>query len=408
MKLLPSILVCFLSVLVHPISKPVHAEPLLSFYKAAVEHFPSLKSFSNMEQSLLNENRALGWQKLLDVDAVTNYSHLSTVNLGRYSSGEFGIVNTFDIFNKKGMDRAINRYKMQKNRSLTDVEKKHIFSMVTEAYFNIIKNSRLLKIHEESLEWIDRNILLVHTGVEKGVFPATEIARWTIEKLNRQNSIQSDTLEIRRSEETLRILTGLATVSPDEIGEIEYTELSEGNILEHSPELPVYEMEKKQVEMEIRKETHDQLPDLQVGNSLVMDHEPDSPGDHYVVSANLNFKLFDGGRRYRILSDRAKIRSIENDRKAEQAMLEDFYRTKIQEMNTRREMLKNLETARDLSSDNLNKLLIGYQKRFVDFTTLFNAFREDVALRENHVDTFIRFNQSYQYLYHLSLGDIYF
>jgi len=380
----------------------------MTLYRAAVLRFPSIESFKYKEQSLRIENKALGWQRILDVDVTSNYSHLSTVNLGKYFNGDLSIFNTFDIFNKKGADRAINRYEIQKNKSLTDVEKKNIFTMITEAYFTFLKNSQLLKMHEENLDWIEKNILLVNTGVGKGVFPATEISRWTIEKLNRQNSIESDKLEISRSEETLRILTGMASVSPEEITQTGYAEVSEEDILKHSPELAVYELEKKQVEMEIRKERRNQLPDLQVGNSLVMDNEPESTGDQYVVSANLNFKLLDGGRRYRILSDRARIKSIENEQKAASALLTDFYRNRLREMNTRKEMLKNLKTAIDLSTDNLNKLLIGYQKRFVDFTTLFNAFRDDITLREDYVNTSIEFNQSYQYLYHLSSGDIYF
>ncbi len=31
-------------------------------------------------------------------------------------------------------------------------------------------------------------------------------------------------------------------------------------------------------------------------------------------------------------------------------------------------------------------MLVGYRKRFIDFTTLFTAFRDDVALRETHAD----------------------
>ena len=405
-RLLP--LICLLVWMVHPCRTYSNAETLMSLYRTAILHFPSIESFKLKEQSLISENKALGWQELLNVDVGMNYSHLSTVDMGKYSNGELGIFNTFDIFNKKGTDRAINRYEMQKNKSLTDMEKKNIFNMITEAYFNVIKNSRLLQIHMESLDWIDRNILLVNTGVERGVFPATEINRWTIEKLNRQNSIRADSMEIDRSRETLRILTGLDSVSPEEITREEYEDVSEEDILDHSPELAVFEMEKKQVEMEIQKEFRDQLPDLQVGNSLVMDNEPGGTGDQYVVSADLNFKLFDGGKRYRILSNRARIRSIENEQKAARTLLSDFYRGKLREMHTRKEMLKNLETARELSADNLNKLVIGYQKRFIDFTMLFNAFRDDITLREDHVNTLIEFNQSYQFLYHLSRGDIYF
>jgi outer membrane protein len=400
-------LLCILYVSLFPVAHCANADSLMSFYRAALQHFPSVESFKNKEQSLQYENKALGWQRLLNMDMTLNYFRLSTTELGKYSNGDLTILNTFDLFNKKGLDRSINRFEIQKNKSLSDAEKKNLFTTITEAYFNLLKNKQLLKMHQESLDWIEKNILLVNKGVEKGLFPSSEISRWTIEKLSRQNSIQSDKLEIAWSEESMKVLTGIDSITPEDYAEADYEELKEEDLLKHSPELIVFDMEKQQVETEISKEYRDKYPDLQVGNSLVMNHEPESTGDQYVVSANLSFKLFDGGRKYRILSDRARIKSIENDQKAALSLLAEFYRNRLREMNTQKDMLKNLQEARDLSTDNLNKLLIGYQKRFVDFTTLFTAFRDDVLLREDYVNIFFGFNQSYQYLYHLSRGDIY-
>lgn len=389
-------------------SNNVYADNLMILYRSAVLNFPSLESFKNKEQSLKYDNKALGWQRLFDVDIVANYYRLSTDNYGKYSNGDLGVFTTFDIFNNKGVDRAINRYEIKKNKSLTDAEKKNIFTIITAAYFDLLKNSQLLKIHGETLNWIEKNILLVNAGVEKGIFPATDISRWTIEQLNYQNSVSSDKLEINRALETLRIITAVDSVSAEDIAPAEYEELSEEDILKNSPELSVYDLEKKQVELEIKKECRNLYPYLQVGNSLVMNNEPGSTGDQYFVSANLNFKLFDGGKRYRILSDKSRIKSIENEQKAARALFTEQYRNKLTEMKTMKDMLKNITTAKDLSAENLDKLLTGYQKRFIDFTTLFNAFRDDIAVRENYIKTNIDFNQNYFYLYHLSHGDIYF
>jgi outer membrane protein len=384
------------------------AETLMPLFRTAIAHFPSIESFRNKEQSIRLENKALGWQRVLDVDLTTNYSHLSTEYLGKYFNGFIGIVNNFDIFNKKSTDRKINLYEGQINKSLSDTEKKNIFILINEAYFSYLKNSRLMEIHKESLDWIDKNIILANSGFEKGILPEVEINRWNIEKINCLNSIESDKLEIARADATLRILTGLDSLKPEDMEITGYTELTEENMLKNSPELVVYEMEKKQTEIEISKERLSRLPDLQIENSLVRDNEPQSTGDQYVISANLNFKLFDGGRIYRIMSDRAKIKSIENEEKAARAILTEIYRNRITEMNTRNEIMTNLKTSVDISAENLGKLLAGYRKKFVDFNTVFSAFREDVTLRENHVNASMDFNQSYQYLYHLSLGDIYF
>ncbi len=399
---------CFFVFMVKLCLTCVYAETLMSLYQTALQHFPTIESFNYIEQSLQNENKGLGWQKLFNIDVASNYSHFSTVDLGKYYNGELSIYNTFDIFNKNGLERAINRYEIQKNKSLTDAEKKNIFTTVNEAYFNIIKYSHLLKIHEESLKWIEDNILLVNQGVENGLFPAMEINRWNIEKLNRQNSVISDKLDVSRSEETLRLLTGLEKVTPELIDHAEYAEVSVENLLENSPELAIFNMEIMQLELEIRKENRSIFPDLEVGNSLVENNEPGSTGDQHVVSANLNFKLFDGGKRYRINANRARIKSMESSQKAARTQFTEFYRNKILEIDTQKDMLKNLESARDLSSDNLNKLVVGYNIRFVNFTTLFDAFRDDVALQEDCETTYAEFNKNYQYLYHLSRGDIYF
>jgi outer membrane protein TolC len=392
--------------LIYPASSGT-AQPLMSLYRASVLHFPAVQSFQYKEQALRNENTALGWQRFVDIDVIANYSRLSTKNLGKYSGGELGLVNNFDIFNKRGLDKAINRYEIRKNRSLTDAEKKSLFNRVTEAYYRFLKYTLLLEIHRENLDQVEKNIHLADTGVEKGAFPATEITRWTIEKFNRQNSIKSDSLEINRAEDILRALTGLTEFTLADTTGMEYVEITEGELLAHSPELTVFDLEKKQAELEIRKEYRDQFPDLQVGNSLVMNHEPESPGDYYMVSANLNFKLFDGGRKYRINAIHSRILSIESDRAAAEALLTADYRSMLKETQTRKAMLINLESMRRLSSENLNKLVAGYQKRYIDFNTLYTAYRENLILREDYVNSYIEYNQSYQYLYHLSRGDIY-
>ena len=248
----PSLLLplCLLYLLANSMPSPVQAETLMSLYQTALQHFPSLEAYRYKEKSLESEKTGLAWQKFLNLDAATNYYHFSTVDLGRYTSEDLSISNTVDIFNKKGLDRTIIRYEIEKNRSLTDMEKKNIFSTVTENYFNVLRYDRLLRIHQENLDWLGKNITLVSTGVENGIFPATDLNRWTIEKLICRNSIQSDKLGLGRSEESLRTLTGLDSIVPDDIEQPGPEALSEEDILRHSPELMVFELEKKQLEQE--------------------------------------------------------------------------------------------------------------------------------------------------------------
>lgn len=385
----------------------VYADDLMSIYKASIANFPSVESFKFRKQSLEYDIKALNHEKIFNLDGLSNLSRLHTIELGNYTSGNLDLVNTFDLFNKKGIDTELNKNGIQMNYLLTNVEKKNIFTKVTEAYFNLYKNQKLLKIHEESLEWINKNVSLVTTGVEKGVFPATDLSRWTIEKLNQLNFIQNDKLEMSKSEETLKILSGLEILHVDEIAEMDSIGLNEGEFLKNTPEVHVFDLEQQQRRLEIKRENRSRYPDLQLGNSLILNHEPYSTGNQDVVLGNLSFKLFDGGRKYRIQSSLIMIKSIESDKNTAEKLLIEYFRNKMHEINAQKEMVKNLSTSKHISADNLEKLLIGYQKRFIDFTTFLNSFKEDIVIKENYINLFATFNQNYQYLYHLSKGDIY-
>ncbi|MCE5272816.1 TolC family protein [bacterium] len=379
----------------------------MDLYRDALAHYPSIRAMEFQEKALRSEKTGLAWQKYLNLDGAVDYFHFSTRDLGRYTSGDIGLFNTIDLFNKKGLERTGLGYEIQKNRSLTRIQKKDIFSQLAEAYYGVLYHSRLLQVHTASLALIERNILLASQGVDKGVFPATEISRWTVEKLNCQNSVRSDSLGLNNAIRALRTLTGLDSVAVDSLDTAGPPAVSETDLLARSPELAVLELERKQALLEVSRESRDHLPDLQVGNSLVRNREPGSTGDQYMVSASLLFKLFDGGRRYRISAARARAEAAAEQERAARAELADFYSSRLQEIETRREMLTNLETATQLSDNTLGKLLEGYRRRFVDFNTVFNAFRDDVALRENYESTRFEYEKLGQLLNHLSAGDIF-
>jgi len=55
-------------------------------------------------------------------------------------------------------------------------------------------------------------------------------------------------------EETLRILTGLESIEPEDSTLTEYTDIPIEDLLTHSPEPAGFNLGKKQLEMEIQKE----------------------------------------------------------------------------------------------------------------------------------------------------------
>lgn len=403
-------LACIISLLIS--SNIVYAESGIDFYRAFIEGFPSVQSYSLKSQALIFENQSLGRSRFFNPTATTLYSNYQTQREGVFSVSDFSVANTIDLFNKIGIDREKNKLEIRRNLLLTRTERRVIFTRILTAYYNVVKNKYLLRIHEGNLAWIDKNILLVKTGIKGGIFPQTELYRWNIERLNQINLIEADKLEIIRAEEILRLHTGFDKIITEDIDinklkSMACSELSELDFIKNSPEIETLNIDQKQIELEIKRENRDLFPDLLISDTFELNGDPTANGNQNIASASLNFKLPNGGRGVRIKAAKNRIQSIELDKEAQIITLKNDFRGRIMEINTQRNILCNLENAVSISKQNLNKLLIGYQKRFVDYTTLVNTVRDQQALQENYINTLTMLDQNYEYLYHLSKGDIY-
>lgn len=403
---------CLISLLIILNSKNAYADSAIDFYRSFIQGYPSVQSYSLKSQALEFENQNLNQKRFLNPTATTLYSNYQTQFSGNFSITAFSVANTIDVFNKTGIDKQKNKLEIKRNILLTKMEKKDIFSTILNAYANVVKNKYLLRIHESNLILMDKNILFIKKGIDTGIFPDTELARWNIERLNQINLIESDKLEIIKAEETLRLHSGVEGIITNDIDtgklkNIQLSDISEPDFIKNSPEIETLNIDQKQLELDIKKENRDLLPDLQISDSYELNKDPSGNGNQNIAVAALNFILPNGGRETRIKSDKNKIGGIELDKEAQIILLKNTFRGKIMEMCTEKNILSNLEIAVNISEENLNKLFISYKKRFIDYSTLVDAIKEHQTIQENYVSNLITLDQNYEYLYHLSKGDIY-
>ncbi|MCL5774319.1 MAG: TolC family protein [Firmicutes bacterium] len=389
------------------ISKYAWADSLMDIFKASANNSPAIKALNYQEQSLLNEQLALDKKRFSNYSAGLSHSNISSRLAGQYTISDIDFFGTFDIFDKTRFEREKKYYDIYMTKLKINIERKKLFSAVSDNYFNLVRNKMLISMREENLKWLDKGITLVKQGIKKGIFPGVELNRWEIEKLNESSLIESYRSEEKKAEQSLMLLTGRQSLNisyPDKIGVIC---LSEPDYIKHSPELYAFDASRKKFEVDIESEQKGWYPDLQVGNSYELNRDPTANGNLYTIYANLNFHFPDGGKRYRIQSLKDSIAGLELEYKNTEIALLDTYRNTLIEIQSGRELIKSLNQAVEVSDDTLKKQMKGYEKQVIDFMALINTFREYLAAREGLINNTTKLNRNYWYLYHLTEGDIY-
>lgn len=406
------ITVVITSLLLISYSSKVNASSSIDIYRSFIEGFPSVQSFSLQSQALNFDNQNIGKTRFLNPTLTTLYSNYQTQMGGVFSITDFSIANTIDIFNKLGIDKAKNKLEIKRNYLLTRSEKRDIYTRTLDAYTSAVKNKYLMKIHKENLDWLEQKIILVKKAIDKGQLPETELNRWNVERLNQINLTESDKLEILRAEETLKLHTGFDKIITDDIDSNRLknnirSDINELDFVKNSPEIETLSIDQEQLKLDIKRENKNLLPDLQVSDTFEINGDPTSNGNQNIVFAALNFKLPNGERGSRIKSAQNKIQGIEYNKKTQIILLQNTFRNKLREIDTQKIILDNLENSINLSNDTIDKLMKGDKKRYIDYFTLIDAVKSRQTLQENYINTLANFDYNYEYLYHLSKGDIY-
>jgi outer membrane protein TolC len=376
------------------ISESAYADnSLITLYNSFVEGLPSVQSFSLKSQALNFENQGINRSRFLNPVLTTLYSNYQTQESGQFSIADLSLSNNIDIFNKIGVDMKKNKLEIERNKFLVKAERKEIYTNVLDAYSTLVKNKYLLETNKKDLEILDRHIEIVKTGVKNGTFPPTELSNWGIIRLNHINEIENYKLDIFKSELTLKLHSGLEQILTDDIDSTKiraekYPEISEESFIKKSPEIEALNVLQKQMELDIKKEKMDPLPTLQISDTLEYSEDPSANGNFNVILAAMNFQLPNGTAKHNIKSIQSKIKGIEQDKQTEVLLLKNIFRSKMQEMETQKAILINLENARTLSESKFDNVLKEYKKKSVSYATLFDAIEEQELIKERFRNKF--------------------
>ena len=407
------IISCIASAIIISYAQKAYAkDSLLNLYNSFVEGLPAVQSYSLKAQALSFDNEGLSRSRFFNPTLTTVYSNYQSPDLKPFSIADLTISNNIDIFNKLGIDIKKNSLESDKHKTLKKIAKRTVFTVVLDSYASLTENKYLLKINEKTLEDLNKHIKIIERCAAEGTFPDTDLISWNIVRLNLVNEIENYKLEIFKAEETLKLHSKLNEITTDEIDvkkltTKEYPGISEEDFIKNTPELESFNIDKKQLELDIKKINMRPLPNLQVSNTLEYNNDPTSFGNRNIAVAAMNFVLPNGTAKPQIKALNNKIKGIDQDKEAQIMSLKNIFRAKMKEMEYQKRMLKNLDEAKCLSTKNVERLKVNYQKKLVGYIVLVTAIKENELIQENYITTLANLNQNYQYLYHLSKGDIY-
>ncbi len=405
-------------ILIFMFQTAAYSQSLVEVYQASVKNYPAFKSFNQQKLAIENTIKAFKGQRLLDLKGGLD----TTIEFGQSANLSVNISNTFDLFNKAKFDIKKSEYDFLINYYSQNLERKNLFLSIANEYFNLQKNYSLLKIHNEFLNFVDKNINILEIGIKGGLYPASDIDRWNVERLTKLNLIESDNLEIQKSIQAIKLLSGLNNIIVEDLKEDTYQKISVNNIISNSPELYFFNIDKLKLSVDIQKEENGWYPTLQVTNTYQKNGQPYSSGgttsnnnssssgslsNTNTFAGSLSFNIFDGGRAYRIEAIKNKINSLDFDKRSQEIILVSNFNKQVVAIQNQHKILDNLKKSVIISENNLNKMLIGYKRNFIDLTTIINLNRDLLTIKESYINTLVNINQNYQTLYHLASGDIY-
>ncbi|MBF0547240.1 MAG: TolC family protein [Candidatus Riflebacteria bacterium] len=384
----------------------------MELFQHSVDRYPIFKSLQEKTAALKDESRASAQSRFWRPFTSALRSNYRTSEAGQYPISDVNFVNSMDIFNKTRLDRQKNATEIQRNQVAGNTERKTIFLEILSDYYNFIKNEQLLRLHKENLIWLDEIVAKLKVGVEAGEFPEADLAQWKIEQLNQENLIEVDQLEIGKSEEILKRYSGMESISTDStqsLGEIctDSSEFSEEIFLKNCPELSTFELDKKQIQLDIRQERQCHIPELQFSHTYEINKDPSGNGNQSIAQLGFNFQLPDGGRSLRIRANKRKINGLEEEKRAQIITFQNEFRGKLKELLSGKTVLANLKKSEEISQESVAKYYQGYLKKFITCLTFIQAIKEKQTIQESGISTLINNVQTYQYLYHVCQGDLF-
>lgn len=400
------------------------APSLMEVYAAAEKASPRLKALAQGGLALQRELEGLQGQRWVNLDAALISSHtLSTNKDNTNIQTGLQLTNTFDIANRTGFDVQLKEYARLRNAYRLQLERKQLFLAVATDYYRLLFARRLLAMHQLSASQLQAQAGQLSQSVTLGKTAAIDRDRLRVELLSQQNQLVQDRLEVTHRLQNLRFAsgldlgptalpgTGLLTLEAPPAGAEQSLpsgrDALEAAFVQNAPELHLLVMDRQSEEVNLHKEEASWYPSLSVSALYQLSTFTLGPEALEQTSANLSFKLLDGGRALRIAAQQARVRAAELEYAQQERTLRNQFLNAWAELQALAERLQAQHQALLQARANRERLWEGYRRQFVDLTTLLTANRDWLTLEADYCDQLARYDELSAGLRHQSQGDIY-
>jgi outer membrane protein TolC len=399
---------------------------LIQVFEQALAYSPKMRSIAKSSLALQQVNHGLQMQRWVNLDATIAQSEtLSSIDGNSNWQPSIQLSNTFDIANKKGFEIQINDYQQLILHYQGQLELKSLFANVSEDYYQLIYAKELQAVHRQSLVQISQQAGLLEQGVALGKFAAIDHDRLKIELLNQEQVLLKDQLEINQRQQKLALICGKALASlplpqrllkPAEVEEWAFSAAnaqnsdrnkSESVFLKYAPELHMSLLERMQENVKLKQAEANWYPSLSISQSHQFSVQSPQSGAQQTLKANLQFKLVDGSRYPQIEAEKSQINALELDYLSQELNLKKTFRTQWADIQFTFQQHQLLTQALAQARINQQKLWEGYQRKFVDITTVLAANRDWLSLEAKYLENLAHYHQVNTYLAHQIQGDIY-
>lgn len=393
------------------------APELQRLFVLAQKHSPQLASLATSRQALQSEIQGLQAQRWINMDAsLSNGNTLSTLvdNSNLQTSVQF--TNHFDIANRQGFEIQLKEIEVLKNHYQAQLERRRLFLQLAKSYYRWLLALQIQDLHQKSVQQLQEQVQALTQGVSLGKERLIDRERLQLEWLQQKQVLLQDQLELAQRRETLSQLLGLTfaeTFLKPHFPEADLKfagaqmEQQEALFLEKAPDLGLIVLDHHSTEVRLHQTQAGAFPQLNLSELYQLNTVTPKPEALQQVLLSLDLKLFDGARGPQIEAEQSKLKALDLDYLQTQQNLQTQFRNQWHELQTLTEQRPVVEQALELARRNYAHLRRGYQRHFVDLTTLLGARRDWLAAELKRVQNHTRVYELWTILQAQIQGDIF-
>lgn len=394
------------------------AEEVMRLFKQ-VEHNLFLNKKYLLTQTYYKElNRSLKSSKFSNWNLEISHSRTHTEFTSPYNFSSILLSDNIDLFNKAKYDIELNEINGKEATVLLKKEKQQLFKEVLRLYTSYLLYKSLIDLEKEKITWIKENLSFAKSAVKEGSFPSIEVSKWEAALLKEEETLVSYKMNMDSIRKNLEILCGTNKLKlekvklpntikvklPNTIEDIQYLKRE---LFRNDPSLQLLKLNQKALKTKYLKEKNYWLPTVSIFSEYQYNRDPGGDGNQYSVGVSLNFKLFNSGQKYKLLSIKSKDKYLNIFKKREKLRL-------IQRINSlyasimagfkKKELLgKRCKVLKDI----LERYETAYKMRICDFRKLNNYYQSYMSAKLSCIRLKYKLYSKYQLLKHLAIGDIY-